>query len=140
MHVCGLLSIRIIELFNKISRLPILVLSPCCMPRGKNGKKLSSKVRANKWNHYRYWCLYVYTAIATSICIPPATATALDSESLSALLFSPSVIKDIVYDDEIVSEKNAVILAVKSTRVSPFTFGTSHCGECMSSGVNNIIR
>ncbi len=35
MHLCGHLSTRAIELFEKISQISALILSPCCLPRAK---------------------------------------------------------------------------------------------------------
>jgi hypothetical protein len=36
MHLCGHLSSRAIEIFEKISQISALILSPCCLPRAKD--------------------------------------------------------------------------------------------------------
>jgi hypothetical protein len=82
LHLCGTLSLRLCTLFNDIPTLPILVISPCCMPKD-NKANASHRVHLSKWSQkkgggrsqehqtdpmkcgdeftsYDYWCLTVY--------------------------------------------------------------------------------
>jgi hypothetical protein len=78
LHLCGTLSLRLCTLFNAIPTLPIIVISPCCMPKNKKANA-SHRIHLSKWSQrrghedrkdpirdgeeftsYDYWCLTVY--------------------------------------------------------------------------------
>ena len=44
LHLCGMLSTRIIRLFNTIPEVPILITSPCCMPQNSKKNNAENKV------------------------------------------------------------------------------------------------
>ena len=98
LHLCGTLSTRLVNLYNEISDLPILILSPCCAPtRSKKNRVLMTRERLkrNSWPSYGHWAFSVYV-----------------------LIDHLSVLKDLVRDDLVVSEKNTFIWAVKRTFLS----------------------
>jgi hypothetical protein len=88
LHLCGTLSLRLCSLFNSLPLYPLLVLSPCCMPKNKKSNS-SHRLHLGKWGRghghggenkkkgtgvreqqsdeqneeftgYDYWCLNVY--------------------------------------------------------------------------------
>lgn len=84
LHLCGTLSLRLCTLYNTISSLSLLVVSPCCMPRNKKSNT-THRLHLHTWNQrksdsqqtsgddhivttgtskefssYDYWCLSVY--------------------------------------------------------------------------------
>lgn len=107
MHLCGLLSERAIDLFDRTAGIKGIVLSPCCLPKkheqkaieftkGKPGEE-EDAVLYNyfKWAHYLKDRLEGYQ--------------------------SKSGVSDVkMYtDDEMHTEKNALILAVRNADVAP---------------------
>lgn len=91
LHLCGHLSPRLVHFFNEIQGISALIVSPCCMPaRRKGGKQINDMIRKTKWSGYDYWCLSVYTAINGALAR-----------------------KDIVRDENVISEKSTSILATK---------------------------
>ena len=82
------------ELFNNIPTLPVLIVSPCCMPRAKKKTpqniKMREMLKTNTWCNYDFWCLDVYTCINKL-----------------------GVRKDINDDKEVESEKSKFITALK---------------------------
>ena len=44
LHLCGMLSYRVITLFNTIPEIPILIISPCCMPPRSKKNNAENKV------------------------------------------------------------------------------------------------
>ena len=93
-HLCGALSTRLTELYNKID-LPILIVSPCCAPT--RSKKIvvfmtREKLKKNKWSSYEFWYMSVYVSICPS-----------------------QSVRDIVRDDLVLSDKNTLIVAIKKT-------------------------
>jgi hypothetical protein len=99
LHLCGTLSTRIATLFNRIEGLPIMVISPCCLPdlgakkRGlDNIAKTREMIRRNKWSPYAFWTLTVFTTIDPCLSI-----------------------RDVTYDDLVESEKSAFVLGVKKS-------------------------
>lgn len=72
MHLCGQLSNRVIELFNDIYTIPILVVIPCCMPRRKKGSKVDKMrimLKQNGWDGYSFWTLNLFGSIDSSNAI-----------------------------------------------------------------------
>lgn len=93
LHLCGTLSTRLVHLFNNINDLPILIISPCCLPtksKKNQGFMTRDKLKKNKWSSYDFWCMSIYI-----------------------LIDHLSTIKNIVKDDLVESKKNTLIWAVK---------------------------
>mmetsp|Transcript_5109 Transcript_5109/g.5238 ORF Transcript_5109/g.5238 Transcript_5109/m.5238 type:complete len:344 (-) Transcript_5109:45-1076(-) len=93
LHLCGNLSVRLVHLFNNIDNLPILIISPCCLPtksKKNQGFMTRDKLKKNKWSSYDFWCMSIYMLI----------------DHLSS-------VKNIVKDDLVESQKNTFIWAVK---------------------------
>jgi hypothetical protein len=91
LHLCGKLSLQLVNLFNNIAEIGILILSPCCMPLKKHGgQKINDLVRRTGWSGYNYWCLTVYTAIDSRIAR-----------------------RDMITDTTVESEKDITIVAIK---------------------------
>lgn len=93
LHLCGTLSARLIQLYNKMEFVPILIISPCCAP--KRSKKVKvfmtrEKLNKNKWPAYGFWTMGLYV-----------------------LIDKIQSVKDIVHDELILSDKNTVIVAIK---------------------------
>jgi len=100
MHLCGLLSERAIDFFDQIIGLRGLVLSPCCLPKKHEQRKISftkgkpvdGEEKAELYNYFR-WSNYL-------------------KERASAVGGASNV--RLYADNEMHTEKNAIIL---STRV-----------------------
>ena len=95
MHLCGQLSVRLIDLFNNISTIPILVIFPCCMPRRKKGNnvdKMRLMLKNNGWDGYNFWSLDLFGSIQSSTSI-----------------------KNIESDEYMESDKSKLIWALKRT-------------------------
>jgi hypothetical protein len=93
LHLCGNLSVRLVHLFNNIIDLPILIISPCCLPtksKKNQGFMTRDKLQKNKWSSYDFWCMSIYI-----------------------LIDHLSTVKNIVKDDLVESQKNTLIWAVK---------------------------
>jgi len=58
MHLCGMLSLRIVALFQQTSRVRGLIVCPCCLPKSKAHPVARRAVRLNVDN-YRLWCIEV---------------------------------------------------------------------------------
>lgn len=92
LHLCGKLSLQLVNLFNSITEMGVLILSPCCMPLKKHGgQKINDLVRRTGWSGYHYWCLTVYTAIDSRIAR-----------------------RDMITDKTVESEKDVTIVAIKN--------------------------
>lgn len=65
LHLCGTLSTRLGSLYNKLEHMPMLVISPCCMPRRKRKDKSKHRdfIKKNGWNGYDFWCLSVFVGL-----------------------------------------------------------------------------
>eukprot|EP01119_Soliformovum_irregulare_P021194 TRINITY_DN7009_c0_g1_i1.p1 TRINITY_DN7009_c0_g1~~TRINITY_DN7009_c0_g1_i1.p1 ORF type:complete len:298 (-),score=59.22 TRINITY_DN7009_c0_g1_i1:3-896(-) len=86
-HLCGNLSERFITVFRSVPDLRGMILAPCCLSGKMNG--LVDGARRLKVDPYKYWCLYLH------------------------LMLGSGVRKDLSHDDNILSDKNCVILASK---------------------------
>ena len=85
----------LVDLFNTIPTIPIMIVSPCCSPRVKKKASANIKMKAtlknNSWDNYSFWCLNVFTAIdRLNVC------------------------KDIIDDKDVESDKSKIIIAVKT--------------------------
>lgn len=95
LHLCGTLSTRLTELYNRNDGLPVLIVSPCCAPtRSKRNRVFMTRerLRQNKWSSYAFWYMNVYVSICPLLSV-----------------------KDIVKDELVLSEKNILILALKKS-------------------------
>lgn len=96
LHLCGTLSNRLIDLYNAIDALKILIISPCCLPtKSKKNRETfrymtREKLKENKWELYSYWCISMYF-----------------------LINQMSSVKNLVCDNLVLSPKNNFIWAVK---------------------------
>mmetsp|Transcript_29136 Transcript_29136/g.33851 ORF Transcript_29136/g.33851 Transcript_29136/m.33851 type:complete len:500 (+) Transcript_29136:39-1538(+) len=95
-HLCGILSERAIEFFDKIPFIEILILSPCCLPKLSKGNHnfLNKKIQCAE-ESYIAWSEYLKKMVASS-CASDDTA-ALRSYR----------------DEEMHSPKNSIITAVR---------------------------
>lgn len=50
MHLCGLLSVRAIEFFDRVKGIKGIVLSPCCLPKKHEQRKLSNFSKEKREN------------------------------------------------------------------------------------------
>jgi hypothetical protein len=90
MHLCGFLSEKCIELFRTIERVRGIVLSPCCLPHQAHSYIVHAANKA-KCDQYNFWCLH-----------------------LNGLVRAAGGRKtNLVRDAQILSERNAVITAIK---------------------------
>lgn len=103
MHLCGLLSDRAIDFFERVSEIKGLVLSPCCLPKKieqrrltgfKKGKPENGAEDAELYNYFK-WSDYLKGRVEGC--------------------YSGGDVSDVrLYrDDEMHTEKNAIIVGVK---------------------------
>jgi hypothetical protein len=88
LHLCGTLSTRLTALFTAVAPLAVLVVSPCCLP--KRDRAARDKCRLEAWDPYAYWCRCVFEGLDL-----------------------PADQKFMLVDENVVSEKNTLIWAVK---------------------------
>eukprot|EP00049_Salpingoeca_infusionum_P019554 m.362398 g.362398 ORF g.362398 m.362398 type:complete len:420 (+) comp20438_c0_seq1:138-1397(+) len=62
MHLCGQLSIRAIELFERIDRFTAIVLSPCCFPKFNSGNDFIKKLQGSptELEKYETWSQHLH--------------------------------------------------------------------------------
>lgn len=139
LHLCGTLSTSLTSLFNLLSlSLPILILSPCCMPTRKH-TRMRDKIRRNKWDAYSYWCMAVYVSICdqrVDLCLAPCSEGAGKGEgggqgeglgqggglrgesggtpTTASGPLSRTVHKDVVVDPLVLSEKASFVCAIRT--------------------------
>jgi hypothetical protein len=108
LHLCGALSTRLVTLYNAIEELPVLVLSPCCLPKKSKTPQSTSasadgfeksyitrdQLKRNGWLPYGFWCLTVYMQIDPNLAV-----------------------KDMVHDELVESDKSTYIWTVKKTAI-----------------------
>jgi hypothetical protein len=91
LHLCGFLSVRLVELFNRISSIAACVLSPCCMPSALQKEQRRTQ-RAAKVKHREYtpevdvytrWCTQVYCKLQEQDGIPRVCGILRDPHMLS---------------------------------------------------------
>ena len=104
MHLCGLLSERAIDLFERIPDIQGLVLSPCCLPKkheqqtirftkGKPGHGDDGEEPGDLYNYFK-WAHYL-------------------KERIMGYYSSGGAFTSFYTDNEMHTEKNAVILGVR---------------------------
>eukprot|EP00656_Telonema_subtile_P012013 TRINITY_DN16020_c0_g2_i1.p1 TRINITY_DN16020_c0_g2~~TRINITY_DN16020_c0_g2_i1.p1 ORF type:complete len:194 (+),score=54.46 TRINITY_DN16020_c0_g2_i1:624-1205(+) len=54
-HLCGMLSPRLIDLFNEVEQVSAMLLCPCCL-KGTLGYQVKQKARAEKRDHHQVLC------------------------------------------------------------------------------------
>eukprot|EP00747_Dinoflagellata_sp_TGD_P029899 gnl/TRDRNA2_/TRDRNA2_134254_c0_seq3.p1 gnl/TRDRNA2_/TRDRNA2_134254_c0~~gnl/TRDRNA2_/TRDRNA2_134254_c0_seq3.p1 ORF type:complete len:349 (-),score=42.62 gnl/TRDRNA2_/TRDRNA2_134254_c0_seq3:348-1394(-) len=97
-HLCGPLSPRLLDLFLGLSAPAVLVLCPCCLDRKKPAPKLAA--RRLRVDSHMYWCL-------------------------SLLWMLPSTCRrELIVDDDVLSEKNTFILATKACDSAQLSLST----------------
>ena len=105
-HLCGSLSPRLVDLFARTEGLGGLVLCPCCL-RGGLGYRVKREARARKGDSYD---LLVRTLVA--LC-----EAELADAAQAAGGGAPRV--GLVVDAQVISPKNAFIVAAKARGVAP---------------------
>ena len=101
-HLCGELSLRVIELFERCPSMSALILSPCCqVKRDLRTKRLAKTLKRDT---YALWCLH----LLTSLRIRPRTSS--DEEPAGPGSFTRT---EMLQDDNVRSKKNTYILAAK---------------------------
>ncbi|EGD81761.1 hypothetical protein PTSG_02474 [Salpingoeca rosetta] len=67
MHLCGVLSLRAIELFKAIPAFRGIVLSPCCFPTRRSGvMTVRDSGFTDELDKYEFWTRHLHTAVAAS--------------------------------------------------------------------------
>lgn len=94
MHLCGVLSERAIEFFERIPDIKGIVLSPCCLPR-KHEQKLLSFQKTKGVDPYPEWATYLKERVEGYY----------SSEGISDVRM--------YYDTDMHTEKNAIITGVR---------------------------
>jgi hypothetical protein len=97
MHLCGILSERAIDFFERISAIRGIVLSPCCLPKKHELKTLPfNQARKEKGGDpYPQWCHYL-------------------KERLQGFYSSGGVEDVMMYNDiEMHTEKNAIVIGIR---------------------------
>jgi hypothetical protein len=94
MHLCGVLSERAIEFFERIPDIKGIVLSPCCLPR-KHEQKLLSFQKTKGVDPYPEWATYLKERVEGYY----------SSEGTSDVRM--------YYDTDMHTEKNAIITGVR---------------------------
>lgn len=89
-HLCGALSPRVIELFLGVVGPAALVLAPCCLDRKMPGAKLAAK--RLRISPQSYWC----------------------QSLLQSIPLGETRRRELLIDDDVLSEQNTFILAAKS--------------------------
>eukprot|EP00123_Amoebidium_parasiticum_P002969 comp14257_c0_seq1/m.10252 comp14257_c0_seq1/g.10252 ORF comp14257_c0_seq1/g.10252 comp14257_c0_seq1/m.10252 type:complete len:320 (-) comp14257_c0_seq1:76-1035(-) len=60
-HLCGYLSSRVIDVFNRTGEISAIILCPCCLPR--KDRTVINKARALRVYDYQYWCTWLYAGL-----------------------------------------------------------------------------
>jgi len=104
-HLCGSLSDHAMRLFKEAPGPAALVLLPCCF----DGRDPSIKRRAKmlRVDPHRYRCLSMLMSLPTS-----------EQEK-----------RELLVDDDIMSEKNSILIATRA--LSQCTIRESRCGACL---------
>jgi hypothetical protein len=70
MHLCGDLSIRAIEIFEKLRQIKMIILSPCCFPKHDGGSRMEAKAMRDlegikdETLKYAAWSQYLLDSIS----------------------------------------------------------------------------
>jgi len=86
-HLCGQLSPHFIQLYNQEKNAKAMILAPCCLNKKEN--KIRQVAKNLNVDHFMYWTLYLFSLIQYSR-------------------------KNILIDDNVISQKNTYLCAVKN--------------------------
>jgi hypothetical protein len=131
-HLCGELSVRLIELFERTQTISALVLAPCCQ-MGKRDARTKKLARSLRRDPYEIWCMQLLLSVVPNIAYkmePPLGASGAgagarlraDGECQQEVggcggAMCVSVRSEMLRDAQVLSAKNIYILAVKSSLV-----------------------
>lgn len=107
MHLCGLLSERAVDLFDRTPGIMGIVLSPCCLPKRHEQHRINfvkgkseDQMQSDELFSYFRWANYLKERVAqcnsSGECVPPQVR--------------------LYTDDEMHTEKNAMIVAYKLSK------------------------
>lgn len=73
-HLCGNLSTRIIDLFQKIEYIDVLIFSPCCLPTKKSNDNFqdtySFNLLGDSYSLFDHWCFTLYMGLSVNAFSP----------------------------------------------------------------------
>eukprot|EP00551_Chaetoceros_affinis_P009460 CAMPEP_0203670450 /NCGR_PEP_ID=MMETSP0090-20130426/6519_1 /ASSEMBLY_ACC=CAM_ASM_001088 /TAXON_ID=426623 /ORGANISM="Chaetoceros affinis, Strain CCMP159" /LENGTH=583 /DNA_ID=CAMNT_0050535311 /DNA_START=65 /DNA_END=1816 /DNA_ORIENTATION=- len=99
MHLCGKLSERAIEFFEKMPLISAIVLSPCCLPKFRKGKVSFVKTDVDEEDAYLAWANHL--KVLMEQCL-----TNVDYDAVKSYR-----------DDEMHSIKNSIITAIRQPAI-----------------------